>query len=92
MTTLPKVDFQKNNPYVQEHKDLIDAIRSGKSLNEVQNVAESTMTAIMARTSAYTGQEVTWDEMMKSDLQLGPPDYELTKENCRAHVAVPGQA
>jgi predicted dehydrogenase len=91
ISTLPKIDYEKNRPFEQEHKDLIDAIRSGNAINKAKNVAESTLTAIMARTSAYTGQEVTWDEMMKSDMQLGPPDYELTKANCLAHVPVPGK-
>ncbi|MBI4579363.1 MAG: gfo/Idh/MocA family oxidoreductase, partial [Planctomycetes bacterium] len=86
---LPKV---KSDPYVQEQADLIAAIRKGEPLNEAQQVAESTLTAIMARTSAYTGKEVTWDEMMTSDLVLGPPDYELTEENIRAHIPVPGAA
>ncbi len=80
------------NPYVQEHKDLIDAIRSGSHLNETRNVAESTMCAIMIRTSAYTGQEVVWDDIMKSDLELSPPNYELTDANIRAHIPVPGKA
>lgn len=91
ISTLPKIEYEKNKPFEQEHKDLIDAIRSGKAINEAKNVAESTLTAIMARTSAYTGQEVTWEEIMKSDLQLGPPDYELTVANCLAHVPVPGK-
>lgn len=92
ISTIGKVDFQPNDPYVQEHKDLIDAIRTGKPLNEAQQVAESTLCAIMARTSAYTGKEVTWDEMLHSELQLSPPDYELTEENIRAHIPVPGKA
>jgi predicted dehydrogenase len=87
-----KIEFAGNDPYVQEHKDLIDAIRSGKPLNEAQAVAESTLCAIMARTSAYTGKEVSWDEMLNSELQLSPPDYELTEENIRARIAVPGKA
>lgn len=78
--------------YVQEHKDLIAAIRSEKPLNESQNVAESTLTNIMIRMSAYTGQEVTWHQAMKSDLQLQQPDYALTPENVRAHIPVPGKA
>ena len=76
---------------MQEHKDLIDAIRTGKPLNEAQNVAESTMTAIMVRMSAYTGKEVTWDDVMKSDLKLGPPDYELVEAEIRKHIPVPGK-
>ena len=41
--------------YVQEHTDLIASIRDGKPLNELKQVAESTLTAIMGRMSAYTG-------------------------------------
>ena len=61
------------NPYVQEHTDLIASIRAGKPLNELRTVAESTLSAIMGREAAYTGQEVTWDEVMKADMNLMPP-------------------
>jgi predicted dehydrogenase len=61
-----------NAPYVQEHKDLIASIRSGDPLNEAQQVAESCMTAIMGRMSAYTGQAVTWDEAIASKEVLMP--------------------
>src|SRR5213079_3615801 len=60
------------NPYVQEHADLIASIRAGKPLNEGQRVAESTLTAIMGRESAYSGQEVTWEQLMKSTMDLRP--------------------
>jgi hypothetical protein len=40
------------DPYVQEHTDLIASIRAGKPLNELKNVAESTMTAITGRMAA----------------------------------------
>ena len=87
-----QIEHEGNNPYVQEHADLIKAIRTGKRLNEAHNVACSTLCAIMIRMSAYTGKEVTWKEMMESDMVLGPPDYELTEENVRAHIPVPGKA
>src|SRR5579859_8060886 len=45
-----------NKPYVQEHTDLIASIRSGNPLNEAEQVAHSTLTAIMGREAAYTGQ------------------------------------
>jgi len=52
-----------NDPdqYMQEHKDLIDSIRAGTPLNETQQVTESTLCAIMARMSAYTGKRVNWN-------------------------------
>ncbi|MBC8469785.1 MAG: Gfo/Idh/MocA family oxidoreductase [Planctomycetes bacterium] len=62
----------------QEHIDLIQSIRSGNLLNEGQRIAESTLTAIGARTAAFTGQDITWDWLMNSSKQdivpknLGP--------------------
>jgi predicted dehydrogenase len=60
------------NPYVQEHTDLIASIRAGQPLNEGQRIAESTLTAVMGRMSAYTGQEVTWEQALNSKLDLMP--------------------
>ena len=86
-----KFEGQAPNPYVQEHTDLIASIRAGKPLNEGRRVAESTLTAIMGRMSAYTGQEVTWDfAMNQSKLDLSPPKYELG-ELPVPPVAVPGK-
>jgi predicted dehydrogenase len=62
------------NPYVQEHTDLIESIRNGQPLNEAEQIAHSTAVAIMGREAAYTGQEVTWEQMMKSPLMLAPYD------------------
>ncbi len=65
------------DPYVQEHIDLVTAIRTGKPINEAENTAISTMMAIMGRISAYTGKETTYDEMMNSDLKLGPEVFDF---------------
>ena len=62
------------NPYVQEHTDLIASIRAGKPLNEGRQVAESTLTAIMAREAAYTGQVITWDALMSAPQSITPPN------------------
>src|SRR5688572_19185044 len=53
-TANPKPQFA--NPYVQEHFDLVASIRAGRPLNEGKQVAESTLSAIMGREAAYTGQ------------------------------------
>jgi predicted dehydrogenase len=60
------------DPYVQEHIDLVTAIRTNQPINEAENTAISTLVAIMGRVSAYTGKETTYEEMMNSDLKLGP--------------------
>ncbi len=65
------------SPYRQEHEDLIASIREGKPLNEAMAVAESTMTGILGREAAYSGQEVTWDKAIQSTTRLGPEKYEF---------------
>jgi hypothetical protein len=59
-------------PYEQEHIDLINSIRAGKPLNEAKRIAESTLTAIMGRMSAYSGKLVTWEQAMNSQLDTFP--------------------
>jgi len=79
------------NPYVEEHKDLIASIRAGKPLNEGVQVAESTLTAIMGRMSAYTGRQLSWDWVMNaSKLDLAPPKMEFTSLP-PLEVPVPGK-
>src|SRR5579859_740049 len=77
--------------YVQEHADLIASIRAGKPLNEARQVAESTLTAIMGRESAYSGHSLTWDEMLNSEVKLGPGKYGFDVEPPKAVVAIPGK-
>jgi len=85
-----KYQGESLNPYVQEHKDLIASIRAGKPLNEGRRIAESTLTAIMGRMSAYTGRALKWDWVMQaSELDLSPPSYEFGDLPVRP-VAVPG--
>ena len=86
-----KYDGKSPNPYEQEHADLIASIRSGEPLNEGKQVAESTMTAIMGRMSAYTGRALKWDGAMNaSKLDLSPARYEFCDLAVRP-VSVPGK-
>jgi predicted dehydrogenase len=79
------------NPYVQEHINLVDSIRSGQPLNEGKRVAESCLTAIMARMSAYTGKQVSWDWVFNaSELDLSPEQYAFGSAPT-PDVAIPGQ-
>jgi predicted dehydrogenase len=79
------------NPYVQEHTDLIESIRSDKPLNELKQVAESTLTAIMGRMSAYTGKKVTWEQALNSTEDLMPKDLTLDMSLPVAAIAIPGK-
>jgi len=79
-TTAPAAargDGGTNNGYVQMHADLIRAIRTGQSLNEAGMGADSTLTAIMGREAAYTGQPVEWDRILNARLDLTPPRIEM---------------
>ena len=80
------------DPYVQEHIDMVTAIRTGKPINELENTAISVMTAIMGRVSAYTGKETTWDQMMNSDMKLGPKIFAFGPVDVPKAVPVAGLA
>ena len=79
-------------PMVQEHIDLVEAIRTGNQIVQAEETAKSTLTMIMGRQAAYTGQKVTWDEMMGSDLKLGPDIIELGPVDIEYTVPLPGTA
>ena len=82
---------KNNEPYVQEHTDLIDSIRTGQPINELKNVAESTLTAIMGRMATYTGKEVSWEAALNSKLDTFPKDLAWDMKLPVSPVAVPGQ-
>ena len=50
----------------QKKKAFVDSIVSGKFHNQTPAGAESALSCIMARTAAYTGHEVTWEDTLKS--------------------------
>jgi myo-inositol 2-dehydrogenase / D-chiro-inositol 1-dehydrogenase len=78
------------SPYVQEHIDLVTAIRTKKPVVEAERTAISTLTAIMGRTAAYTGQKVTWEEMLISTERLGPEKYDMGDVNMEFPAPLPG--
>ena len=81
---------QMMSPYLQEHIDLVTAIRTNKPFVEAENTAKSTLAAIMGRMSAYTGKAVTWDEAINSDLKVGPEKMAFGKVDIDKTVPIPG--
>ncbi|HPA87672.1 MAG TPA: Gfo/Idh/MocA family oxidoreductase [Bacteroidales bacterium] len=69
--------WKVTDPFVQEHINLVTGIRTGNTVNDGEAQVNSTLITIMGRMSAYTGKDVTWDEVMNSDLALGPKVYEF---------------
>jgi myo-inositol 2-dehydrogenase/D-chiro-inositol 1-dehydrogenase len=68
---------QEPNPYQVEHDDFFDAVRNNKTYNEADNGAYSTMTSLLGRMATYSGNIITWDEAINSDLDLHPVKYDF---------------
>jgi len=78
--------------YVQEHIDMVDSILGrGPYINQAVPIAESTLTCIMARESAYSGMAVTWDQIMNSKQDLMPREFGYNTATKPAALPVPGE-
>jgi len=73
----PDQTWAVKDPFVQEHINLVTGIRTGKTVNDAEAQVNSTLITVMGRMSAYTGKDVTWEEVLNSDLRLGPKTYEF---------------
>ncbi|MDR3181727.1 MAG: Gfo/Idh/MocA family oxidoreductase [Planctomycetaceae bacterium] len=86
--------------YVVEHDVLFDAIRNDKPVNETERCCYAAMTGILGRMAAFSGQKITWDEALASNIELAPNLDKLSLDgdapimpdaNGDYPVAVPGQ-
>jgi hypothetical protein len=77
--------------YQVEHDELFEAIRGKRDrIDDVDQMMTSTLMSLMGRMSAYSGQQVTWDEALNSTERLGPTEYALGDLPVMA-VSVPGK-
>lgn len=74
-----------------EHDAFFAALRDGRIINNGDYMAKSTLMAILARLSAYTGQTLTWDQAMNSQWDLSPSEYSWDGQPPEASVAIPGK-
>lgn len=74
-----------------EHNAMYAALRSGATINNGEYMAKSTMMAILARMSAYTGKTITWEQAMASTEELSPATYSWDADPPPSVVAVPGK-
>jgi len=75
-----------NQPYVEEHKALLAGITTNEPVMEIQEVADSSLTCILGRESAYSGRELDFafladhaklklrPDRVDTDLKPGPAD------------------
>jgi myo-inositol 2-dehydrogenase / D-chiro-inositol 1-dehydrogenase len=76
--TLRAKGYRGDNPYQREHDDLVASILgAGPHMFDGDHGATSSMTAVMGRMATYSGQLVTWDEAVQSQLRLAPARYAL---------------
>jgi predicted dehydrogenase len=80
---------KSGNMYQLEHNELFKSIRAGNPINNGDYMTTSTMMAVMGRIAAYTGKDVTWDEVWNSKTKLGPRKYEWGPLEVEP-VAMPG--
>ncbi len=68
----PKKWRRAHDGHQIEMDDLLAALAAGKTYNEVDRAADSTMTAILGRMATYSGKLVTWEAAVNSQLDLTP--------------------
>ena len=84
--------YKQTNPYVLEHVNWVNLIRSKTPIDQASETALPNMAAIMGRESAYTGAEVTWDGMVSSSLDYTPVDLNEGKMDMKSFtVLIPGK-
>lgn len=75
-----KVPRGEDNPYRNEWRDLIDAIRNDQPYNEAERGAIASMVTSMGRMAAHTGRVVTYDEMLNCKHEMAPDIANLTPD------------
>ena len=93
-----KQEKKPSDMYTLEHIALYDAIKSGKTINNGEYMAYSTMMGIMGREVCYSGKRMTWDEALALPA-IRPDGYAwdsnpptLPDDKGRYKVHVPGVA
>ncbi|MFL3000840.1 MAG: Gfo/Idh/MocA family protein [Cytophagales bacterium] len=86
------------NPYQVEHDKLFQSIREGGVISDTENGAKSTLAAIMGRMATYTGEKISWDDIMNSKESLVPDNLSWDSEaptlpdsNGNYKIPVPGK-
>ncbi len=89
------------NPYQVEHDLLFDAIRNDKKYNEGHRAADANFASLLSRAAINSGQIVTWDQIVNSNVELVPggidnidwnsPPPVVPDENGNYKFVIPGQ-
>lgn len=97
----PDIKLDTDDSMVQEHVDLIRGAFNGKPLNDARQIAETNLAVILGRISAYTGELIKFDDLLKHEqspyyhlkASVGPLDFEKGTVQLPAEVPpIPGKA
>lgn len=76
---------------VQEHADLLAAIRNGTYINTLNTLVNATLTAITGRMSAYSGKQFKFDwALSKSRESFMPKELKFGKKPISS-IPIPGK-
>jgi predicted dehydrogenase len=67
-----RYDGPRNDAHTEEQKILIGSLRDGKTVNHGDTMIDSTYMAIMGQIACYTGEPVTWEQMMAARFEFEP--------------------
>lgn len=70
-----------NNSYQTEHDVLFEAIRQDKPQNDAPRCACAAMTGILGRMAVESGQRITWEEALASNVELAPGLDKMTMDS-----------
>ncbi|MNY34511.1 hypothetical protein D3C86_1688570 [compost metagenome] len=87
-----KYEGEKKNMYQIQHNELFASIRNGTPINNGEFMTQSTLLSIWGRMAAYSGQTISYDEALNSNIVLGPKieDYNWDMKWDDQPVALPG--
>lgn len=86
--------------YQREHDLFFEAIRNNRPYNETERCAKSCLAAIMGRMACESGNQVSWDDALASEIELAPgldnlmdasPAPVMPEASGRYPVAMPGR-
>lgn len=80
----------EKNMYDLEHEALFNAIRKGETINDGERMMLSTLVGILGREAAYTGQLITWQQMLDCTQDLAPDDLKWSDSFKPTPMPMPG--
>ncbi len=81
----------KPDMYQTEHDELFKAIRSGPRIDDGDWMVQSCRLGLMGRMAAYTGQAVTWKDVLENRENLSPPLVAMDAAPPVASIRRPGK-